>query len=432
MWFWAVSTSVATAFGAGAFLVRRLAFARIARRRERARDPMLSERRYRSIFERSHVALFEQDLDELVEVLMPLHHQFGPGLASHLRTHPEELGALLQRLKTNDVNAAALRFLEKDRETVLSHSRPNVVDPASFADLLQQIGDGRDDGWEGVVTFMTGDGSIKKAICGVTVTRSPHGVRAFTHLTDITDREHTRELLLEAREELARANRALTVGALSMSLAHDLSQPMSAIAIDATVAQRSLGHSPADIIGASRAVDRVIWSARRVADLLHRTREQAARRERTVEPVILAHIIRTSIDLLDHDMALRGCRVVTALGDGQARVAADRIELQQVFINLILNAIAASQQPSADDGEIAIALKSQGAKDVQVEISDGGTGLPAGEEHRIFDPLFSTMPGSMGMGLAICRTIIQRCGGDLMAWNNERGGATFSFTLPVL
>jgi len=397
---------------------------------ERAHELMLSERRYRSIFERSHVALFEQNLNDLVEALKPFYLQHGSKLGAHLKQHPETIGTLLQRLKTVEVNAAALRFLATEREAILAQSRPNVVDPVPFADLLQQIADGEDDYWEGVVTLMAKDGAIKKAICGVTIMRSAEGVRAFTHLSDITDRERTRELLLDAREELSRANRALTVGALSMSLAHDLSQPMSAIAMDATVGRRSLSRSPADTPTAGKAIDRIISSARRVADLVHRTREHAARRERVTETVDLAHVIRTSVDLLQHEITLQGCSVVLLLGDERVDVAADRVELQQVLINLVLNALAASQLPAANDRKIEVAIMRADSEEVCVEIRDGGVGLPPGDEHRIFDPLFSTKAGSMGMGLAICRTIIQGFGGHLEARNNDRRGATFTFTLP--
>ncbi|KQO58979.1 hypothetical protein ASF24_14005 [Methylobacterium sp. Leaf86] len=398
---------------------------------ERARDLMLSEGRYRSIFERSHVALFEQNLDGLVAALAPMYLQHGTMLASYLQEHPELVTDLLQLLKTEEINAAALQFLGKDRDAVLSHSRPGVVDSAPFAELLQHIAVGRDDYWEGVVTLMTGDGTIKKAICGVTLVRGSEGTRAFTHLSDITDRERTRELLFEAREELSRANRALTVGALSMSLAHDLGQPISSIAMDATVGRRSLARTPADTAMASKAMDRVISSARRAAELLNRTRETASRRERTVEPVDLTKVIRLSVGLLEHEVRLQGCSVSLDVPHEPVPVVADRVELQQVLINLILNALAASQCTSMNDRTIHVKLMER-AEEVVVEVKDRGVGLPAGEESRIFDPLFSTRPGGMGMGLAICRTILQGFGGDLTARNNLHGGATFAFTLPRL
>lgn len=396
---------------------------------ERTRDLSISEQRYRSIFERSQVALLEQDLDELVEALTPLHRRHGALLADFLQANPEKLTDLLQLLKTEEVNSAAIDFLGKSRGALLSHSRPGVVDPKPFAELLQLIAEGRQDHWEGVITLMVGDGSIKQALCGITLVRGAASVRAFTHMSDITEREHTREMLMEAREELSRANRALTVGALSMSLAHDLGQPISSIAIDATVGRRSLARTPPDTAMASKAMDRVISSARRAAELLHHTREQAARRPRMVQAVDLASIIRVSVGLLEHEIRLQGCTVALDLPNEPVDVGADRVELQQVLINLILNALAASQCSSANDRAIGLSLEVRAEKLV-VEVSDHGVGLPPGDEARIFDPLFSTRPGGMGMGLAICRSIIQSFGGDLTARNNPHGGATFAFTLP--
>ncbi len=396
---------------------------------ERTRDLSISEQRYRSIFERSQVALFEQNLDELVGALSPLHAIHGDMLAGYLHDNPERLSELLQLLRTEEVNSAAISFLGKSRNTLFRHSRPGVVDTKPFAELLQLVAEGRQDHWEGVVTLMVADGSVRQALCGVTLVRGSGSTRAFTHLSDITEREHTREMLMEAREELSRANRALTVGALSMSLAHDLGQPISSIAMDATVGRRSLARTPTDTATASKALDRVISSARRAADLLNRTRETASRRERSVESVDLAEVIRVSVALLEHEVRLQGCSVFLDVPDRPAPVAADRVELQQVLINLILNALAASQSSSINDRTIEVRLTDD-VGDVVVEVKDRGVGLPAGAESRIFDPLFSTRPEGMGMGLAICRTIIQGFGGDLAARNNPNGGATFAFTLP--
>ncbi|USU06559.1 PAS domain S-box protein [Sphingomonadaceae bacterium OTU29LAMAA1] len=396
---------------------------------ERTRDLSVSEQRYRSIFERSQVALFEQNLDDLVEALAPLRMRHGAKLAVYLQDNPEELSGLLRLLRTEDVNSAAVQFLGKSRDTILSHSRPEIVDPAPFAELLHTIALGEEDHWEGVVTLMVADGSIRQALCGVTLMRTPGRTRAFTHLSDITERERTREMLMEAREELSRANRALTVGALSMSLAHDLGQPISSIAMDAHVGHRSLASSPVDTATASKALDRVISSARRAAELLNRTRETASRRERSVEVVDLGEVIRISVGLMEHEVRLQGCRVLLELPERPALVAADRVELQQVLINLILNALAASQCSSSNDRTIDVTLTDR-VDDLVVDVKDGGVGLPAGAEARIFDPLFSTRPGGMGMGLAICRTIVQSFGGDLVARNNPNGGATFVFTLP--
>uniref|UniRef100_UPI0021C12765 sensor histidine kinase n=1 Tax=Frankia tisae TaxID=2950104 RepID=UPI0021C12765 len=211
------------------------------------------------------------------------------------------------------------------------------------AELLQIIAEGQNSHWEGLVSLMVADGSIKQAICGVTLVRGIDGTRAFTHLSDITEREQTRAQLLEAREELSRANRALTVGALSMSLVHDLGQPISSIAMDATVGQRSLSRTPIDSATASKALDRVASSARRAADLLHRTREQAVRRERSVESTDLCEVVRVSTGLLEHEIRLQGCSVSLDIGDQPTPVMADKVELQQVMINLILNALSASR-----------------------------------------------------------------------------------------
>lgn len=399
-------------------------------RSHRPSDESESERRYRSIFERSHVALFEQDLTELVEALRPLHAEYGDTLATHLVNRPSEMAKLLNLLKTRDVNDAALLFLGKDRRTILSQSRPEVVDLRPFAELLENIAGGAEDHWEGVVTLAASDGTIRKAICGVTLMRGTYGTRAFTALNDITEREQTREQLIEAREELSRANRALTVGAMSMTLAHELGQPISSIAMAATAARRLLDRMPADTASASDAVDRVISSARRAANLLQDTREQAVRRRRSVEMANLLDVVQTSVGLFENEIRLQGCSIIVVADQDVGQVAVDRAELQQVLSNLILNALAATKRTAAQDRAIEVAVMSNASGESVVEVRDGGGGLPIGDEDRIFDPHFTTTPGSVGMGLALCRTIIEGFGGRLTGHNNAVGGATFMFTLP--
>ncbi len=399
---------------------------------ERAQELAISERRYRSMFEQSHVSMVEQDINDLASALAELKAQHGDRLGAHLESDPDLVRHLISLIRIIDVNQAAARLYRIDRQAVLAGRRPGIAEAQPFAEVLLAIANKRADGWQKIVPLIAGDGGVIHVICGVTVMdERPGQCRALSVMIDVTDREHTRELLLEAREELSRANRALTAGALSVSLAHDLGQPISAIAMDAAIGGRSLSRTPPDVSMAGKALDRVASSARRAGELLHRTRDQLARRDRAVNVIDLTEIVRTSISLLEHEARLQDTKIGLTTDSETAPVVADRIELQQVIINLLLNALQADRASPANERRVEVLIVTSESAITRTEVQDSGSGYPQEDEHRLFEPLYSTKPGSIGMGLAICRTIIEGFGGKLTARNNPDRGATFTFTLPA-
>lgn len=399
---------------------------------DRTKDLALSERRFRSIFESSHVAMIEADLTDMKDEFSRISDgQSRTTLSARLSADDRLLFALLRRIAFVEVNDAALRLLRIDRGKLLSTVPIDVVSALLAIDFLVMVVEGQTPEWQQLVQFADGEGRQIKALCSVTIVESDsRALRALISMIDVTDREATREQLLDAREELLRANRALTLSALSMSLAHDLGQPISAIAMDAASGARFLDQNPPRLGAASLALERVAAQAQRAGELLHSTREHLVRRDRTIEQSDLLHVIHASVLLMARELKSRRTQVVFSGATELSPVDVDRIELQQVVTNLLMNALHASESTVANENVIEIVSSSLPEGRMQVEVRDMGTGLPSGEEERVFDPLFSTKPGGMGMGLAISRAIMEGFGGTLTCRNNEGRGATFVLTLP--
>jgi C4-dicarboxylate-specific signal transduction histidine kinase len=219
------------------------------------------------------------------------------------------------------------------------------------------------------------------------------------------------------------------MGQLTASIAHEVNQPIAATLTNAETALRWLTHRPADVERASRAIDRVVADGRRAADIVGRIRalvKKAPERrdELDINESILEVIALTRSAILDHDIRLQ-----TQLTEGLPRIQGDRVQLQQVMMNLIMNAVEAMSQTAARR-ELLISTGTV-ADDLLVAVRDSGPGLSATSLEQIFEAFYTTKSSGLGMGLSICRSIIETHGGRLWASCNDRQGATFQFCLPV-
>jgi PAS domain S-box-containing protein len=234
------------------------------------------------------------------------------------------------------------------------------------------------------------------------------------------------ELRLQ-REELARLNRVASLGELTASLAHELNQPLTAIASNAAAGKRFLAKG--DLNGFEELLSDVFDDARRAGEVIHGIHDFVCKREGTRRPVNLNDVISEVLRLLHSDLLGRGTTVETDLADELAPVRADPIQLQQVLLNLIMNSLEAMQEtPLANRRLFISSATSDGF--VEVRIRDYGVGLPTDDPEKIFVQFFSTKPTGMGMGLTIARSIIGAHGGEVTAENLD-DGAQFLFRLPT-
>ena len=255
-------------------------------------------------------------------------------------------------------------------------------------------------------------------------------VRKFVGTTtDIDDQKRAEEALRQAQGDLARINRATTMGELTASLAHEISQPISGAVTNANVCLRKLGHDKPDLDEVRAAVTRIERDAKRAAEIVARIRSQFERGALSREVIDVNEINRETVALLRSETVRHNISVRTELAADLPQIVGDRVQLQQVAMNLIVNSIEAMRDV---DGIREMLIKSQRAENdrILVSVSDTGVGLPPQLAEQIFDPFFTTKPHGTGMGLRISRSIIESHGGRLWAVSSPGLGATFHLNLP--
>ncbi|HUN85247.1 MAG TPA: ATP-binding protein [Terracidiphilus sp.] len=296
--------------------------------------------------------------------------------------------------------------------------------------------------WEGIRSGMgfafetrslrAKDGVYRWHLQQAVVLRDSEGrvLRFVGTTTDIDDQKRTEEALRQAQGELARINRVTTMGELTASLAHELSQPISGAILNAKTCLRSFGSDRPDLDLIRAAVSRLERDAERAAEIIARIRSQFEKGTLNQQTLDLNEIIRETIALL-RDQAMRNnISIRTELAADLSSIVGDRVQLQQVMMNLIVNSIEAMRDV---EGARELVIRSERAEDEQIllSISDTGIGLPPQLAEKIFDPFFSTKPHGTGMGLRISRTIIESHGGRLWADGSPGRGAIFHLNLPA-
>jgi PAS domain S-box-containing protein len=280
--------------------------------------------------------------------------------------------------------------------------------------------------------LLMADGSVKhvQAVAHRLTREDPEGLVFVGAITDITERkraEEEGERLRQLEADLARINRVSMMGELTASLAHEIKQPLSAAIIDANACMRWLRRVPPDVMEACGSASRMVAAVTRAAGIIDRVRSLYGRGTPEREVVDLNEILREMTVLLGDTADRQSISIRTELDRGLPRTTADRVQLQQVLMNLMLNGIEAMRETG---GELTIASRRTEPGQLMVSVSDWGIGLPANEAERIFDAFFTTKPQGTGMGLSISRRIIESHGGRLWASPNGTRGAIFQFTLP--
>jgi len=303
------------------------------------------------------------------------------------------------------------------------------------AGLVQQITerasrDGKDFDYE--CRLAMPDGSIRSVQVVAHVVRAAsgrNGIEFVGALTDITERKHAEEALRQAQADLAHVSRVTTMGELTASLAHEVNQPITAAVTDANACLRWLTRDSPDVEEARAAAARIVKDAMRAADIVSRIRLLFKKSTPPRELVDLNEVIREMVVLLRGEATRYSVSIRTELAPDPPLVMGDRVQLQQVMMNLMMNGTDAMKTV---DGTRELAITSQPAdqEECLVSVSDTGVGLPAQQADQIFNAFFTTKPHGTGMGLSISRSIVESHGGRLWAGSNSPCGASFYFTLP--
>jgi signal transduction histidine kinase/integral membrane sensor domain MASE1 len=259
--------------------------------------------------------------------------------------------------------------------------------------------------------------------------RWPEGGAVVSH-TDVTERRHAEAEAERSRQELAHFLRVSTMGVMATSLAHELNQPLAAIMANVQAAARLLdSESLPELREVRDILADVVEEDKRAGEVIRRLRELLRKGEPERVPLNLNALVREVARLVHSDALIRRIVVRLELDPATPIVRADRVQIQQVVLNFVLNALEATAECGAEHRTVTVRTL-KGARDVQLAVEDEGNGL-GNAASRVFEPFYTTKPAGMGMGLSIARSIVVAHGGTISATNNAVRGATFSFTLPL-
>jgi PAS domain S-box-containing protein len=257
-----------------------------------------------------------------------------------------------------------------------------------------------------------------------------HVLRWYGTRTDIEDRKRAEEAWNKAQSDLARVTRVMTMGELAASIAHEVNQPIAGVVINASACLRCLAADPPNLEEAREDARRIIRDGERAGKVISRIRALATKTDTAKERLEMNETIRAALVLARDELYRNRVMLRTEFAEDLSPVLGDRVELQQVVFNLVMNAVESMSEVVDRPLELVISTENDEGDLVRVSVRDSGIGLDAGSIERMFETFYTTKAGGMGMGLSICRSIIQNHEGRLWAVANDGPGATFQFTVP--
>jgi PAS domain S-box-containing protein len=257
------------------------------------------------------------------------------------------------------------------------------------------------------------------------------GLEFVGAVMDVTAAKRAAEELHEAQAALAHVTRVTTLGELTASIAHEVNQPLAAVVANGEACLRWLDRKTPDLDAARRSVEWVINDGNRASEVIRRVRALAKKTDPQMAPLDINDVVNEVIALVQREVFSQGLSLRTDLAPALPAVLADRVQLQQVLINLVINSIEAMQPVTDRPRQLVIRSRQDEADQVLVMVTDCGVGISAENVDQLFNPFFTTKSSGLGMGLSICRSIIEAHGGRLSASSNVGPGATLQFALPA-
>lgn len=389
----------------------------------------ISEERYEAIFNASPVSIWESDWSRV------LTHFRSHGVTPHsLRASRDQLSIVRDLGSTRIANKATVELFGTDGagsmkgKTFVSFYMPST-EPALaeiFATFLEG-GQMR----EVETQFRTTAGNVVDVLWRATMLPGETAwSRVLITAVDVTDRNTARAQLEQASADLAHAARISTLGQLSASIAHEVSQPLAAIKTYADSAARWLSRPQPDMAEVATCLDGVVANTTRASETLARVRSMARNEAPVSEAFDLAGLIAESVRLVQREANAHGAFIRELIEPGLPKAFANRVQMQQVTVNLMLNAVQAMDKVEGRAREVVVSGRTDQEQMMIIEVRDNGTGIALENPNGIFQPFHTTKASGLGMGLAICRSIVEAHGGSIRAENNVDYGATISFTVP--
>jgi PAS domain S-box-containing protein len=393
-----------------------------------------SEHRYRHLFREIPVALWQLDAQPLIAILKDLRVQGAENLSAYIDDHPEVLRRAVEVLTVEEVNDYAVQmFGARDRSELLGSTQWVWREsPDTFRRAMESRHRG-EQLFQETTKLPTLDGRVIDVLLTVAHPRTADNLGiSLISLIDLTERVRAQEMLQRVQADFAHAARISMLGELTASIAHELNQPLAAITLNGEAGLRLLDRPVPDVAKVREATKRMVADARRSADIIGRIRGMAVRRAPEQTLVSLDELVLEALVFLRHEAQSRAVTVSHHLAPGPPKVLADRIQFQQVIVNLAVNAMQAIEQAGSLERKITIRTAMPDAATLCCAVEDSGPGIAPEHLGCLFDSFFTTKENGMGMGLSICRSIIEAHGGRIAADNESaHGGARLYFTLPA-
>ena len=392
----------------------------------------ISEQRYRHLFQHMPIALLQLNASKLVELLNGLRAEGVTELGPYIDQYPDVLQQLMNADRIEEVNERAIEMLGGRNASEILGSLARYYSPDAFRRGLESR-------WRGEPMHQeeTKITTLDGRIIDVLKTATRPGLItdpdiSLVGLIDITERVQARDMLQRVQADFAHAARMSMLGELTASIAHEVNQPLAAIATNGEASLRLLGRSEPDLAEVREMTQCVINDARRAAEIIARVRTMATRQAPEQTLLSVDEVIREALLFLRHEVQSHGLMVTHHSNPAAPKVLGDRTQLQQVFVNLTVNAIQAMVQMGTTRRTLVIRTTLSDPDTLCCTLEDSGPGIEPKHLDRLFDSFFTTREAGMGLGLRISRSIIEAHGGGIRADNESAyGGARFSFTLPA-
>jgi len=388
---------------------------------------------YREMFWNAPIAMLEEDWRGAKRAVDELLRRGITDLDRYVAEHPEFISQVRTTHRVVDANAAALRlfgfeskaeFLRSSRELLPANVESNMQVYRAFAAGVSVAQGER---------VLRGRGGSVTPILWRAAIPSQQGEfgRMVFYAVDVSALKRAEQALMAAHADLAYASRSSMLGEMVASIAHEINQPLGAIKLYIDTARRWLDRPEPDVSRARRSVNRAHAEADRASNIVVRVKNLVRRVRSDTGRVPIGSVIAGAIALVEQDARLHRVHIESARVGKEIAVRGEETQIQQALVNLLNNAIQSIASAQQQDGRVQVAVHAEGEDMVEIEVLDNGPGLPPGPEEQIFRPFFTTKPDGMGLGLSICRTMIESQGGRISARRLDAGGTIVAFALPI-
>lgn len=392
-----------------------------------------SEYRYRNLFQAMAASFWELDFSPVGGMLRELRKQGVADFAAYFADHPDFVRQMMRVTRVIDVNDQTVALFGRSDKAELFQTLdvywPDESNQVYAASVIAAVTGKPSYATETKLRKLNGE-TFDALFTACFAPEAVANGKLLIGVIDISERVRAQAMLRQVQAEFAHDARVSMLGELTASIAHEVNQPLAAIATNASAGLRWLDRPEPDVAEVRALTQRIIADAQRAADIISRVRAMAGHKAPESAPISINGVIEEAMLFLAHELQGQSVSLTLSLAKGLPPVLADRIQLQQVVVNLAVNAVQAMAQTPADRRRLTLRTSFDDGR-VYVSVEDNGPGIAAAQQQRLFESFFTTKTSGMGMGLPICRSILESYGGAIKAGNGENGGTVFTFTLPA-